>query len=73
MLPENTAPVLQVPDVVHVTVNVSTVFGVTGIDLDVTDRLTYHLMDAANGSLSINQSSGAVTVNLRSLSPIHIQ
>ncbi|PVD36016.1 hypothetical protein C0Q70_02986 [Pomacea canaliculata] len=70
---KNTAPVLQVPDVVHVTVNVSTVFGVTGIDPDVTDRLTYHLMDAANGSLSINQSSGAVTVNLRSLSPIHIQ
>ncbi|XP_025083996.1 fibrillin-2-like [Pomacea canaliculata] len=70
---KNTAPVLQVPEAAHVIFGVPSYFFVTGLDPDVTDRLTYRLLDDSNGTVSINQSSGAVSVSLKSLTPFKIK
>lgn len=73
MLPENTAPVLQVPEAVYVTIHVVAAFVVTGVDPDVSDSLTYRLLDDANGILRIDQSTGEVSVNMTSLTPFKIE
>ncbi|XP_025078060.1 uncharacterized protein LOC112554482 isoform X2 [Pomacea canaliculata] len=69
---ENTAPLAQVPELAYIIVGVPQVIVVTGVDPDVNDVLTYHLVDDQNQTLSINQSSGSVTVSLTSLKPIKI-
>ncbi|XP_025078211.1 mucin-like protein isoform X1 [Pomacea canaliculata] len=70
---KNTAPVLQVPEAVYVTIHVVAAFVVTGVDPDVSDSLTYRLLDDANGILRIDQSTGEVSVNMTSLTPFKIE
>lgn len=61
------------PEAIYVTVHIIAKFVVTGVDPDVSDKLTYHLLDDANGTLRINQSTGEVSVNMTSLTPFKVE